>query len=135
MYQKRVRTLRLYQEEQKEAKGNVLGEVRVNSHGTEHRFIARIANGNSQAAPQAYRTNAERDKEECEKCGVERKYVHSCFGVQRSVARGPAHTLRLASPSCQPFRANPAIRCSASPTLQRAHPWRRVSLINSIWIS
>jgi hypothetical protein len=42
MYQKRVGTLRFDQQDQKQAKGDVLSEVRVNSHGTEHPFIARI---------------------------------------------------------------------------------------------
>ena len=44
MYHNRVGTLRLDQQDQKEANGNVLSEVRVNPHGTQHRFIARIAN-------------------------------------------------------------------------------------------
>lgn len=81
MYQKRVGTLRFDQQDQKQAKGDVLSEVRVNSHGTEHPFISRIANGNSQAATQAQRTNAERNKEEGEKCGVEREHVHSFLEV------------------------------------------------------
>jgi hypothetical protein len=77
MYQKQGGALRFDQQDQKEAKGNVLGEVRVNSHGAEHPFIARIANGNSEATPQAQRPNAERNKQECEKRGVERQYVHN----------------------------------------------------------
>ena len=81
MYQQRVGALRLDQQDQEQAEGDVLSEVRVNSHGTEHPFIAGIANGNSQAAPQAQGTNAEGNKEEREKGGVEREYVHDILGA------------------------------------------------------
>ena len=99
MYQKRVSTLRLDQEDREEAKGDVLSEVRVNSHGTEYPLIARMSNGNSQAAPQAQRTNAERNKEECEECCVEREDVHRSLGASTCELSGPQQRNAL-GPEC-----------------------------------